>query len=293
MTAKLPTLGMIGLGAMGGPMARNLLTAGYRVHSFDLNRARLAQAVEAGASAEAGAGEVVQAAQIILTSLPSSDAFVAVAEEMILPHAQAGQVIIDLGTTTPPETRRLAALLAAQEVELLDVPVSGGPGGVERRDLYMFAGGPEEVVRAHWPLLAAIGGSDKITYCGPSGCGQVVKGVNQLMMGLVNAAYLEALAFGVNAGVDATIIQQAIGATGRWRQDFSGTTGQIVAGHGEQVGVKFRELPYFLREAMDRKFELPLTERLYAFCDKGERVVVDDHRPAPSFWRELTLGQYE
>jgi 3-hydroxyisobutyrate dehydrogenase-like beta-hydroxyacid dehydrogenase len=292
MTANLPTLGMIGLGAMGGPIARNLLAAGYPVHAFDLNQDRLVEAKSAGAVAATTAHEVVRAGKIILTSLPSSDIFVALAEATMLPHLRAGQIVIDLGTTTPPETRRLAALFAAKEVELLDVPVSGGPGGVERRDLYMFAGGSEVVVRELWPLLTAIGGPDKITYCGPTGCGQVVKGVNQLMMGLVNAAYLEAMAFGVNGGVDATIVQQAIGSTGRWRKDFNSTAAQIVAGDGTQVGVKFRELPYFLREAVENQFELPLTERLYQFCDKGERVVIDDNRPAPSFWRELTLGQY-
>jgi 3-hydroxyisobutyrate dehydrogenase-like beta-hydroxyacid dehydrogenase len=116
----------------------------------------------------------------------------------------------------------------------------------------------------------------------------VVKGVNQLMMGLGSAAYLEAVSFGVSAGVDAAVIRQAIGDTGRWRADFHAVAEMVADGRGPEVGVKFRELPYFLRAAEEAGFSLPLTEILYQFCAIGERVVVDDHRPAPSFWHELT-----
>jgi hypothetical protein len=87
--------------------------------------------------------------------------------------------------------------------------------------------------------------------------------------------------------VDAEVIAQAIGDTGRWRKDFNAVATRVAQGLGEQVGVKFRELPYFLREADEQGFKLPLTETLYAFCDAGERVVIDDNRPAPSFWRQL------
>ncbi len=151
----------------------------------------------------------------------------------------------------------------------------------------MFAGGDETALKQVQPMLTAIGGADKFTHCGPSGAGQILKGVNQLMMGLGNAAYLEALAFGVRAGVDAAVIGRAIGSTGRWRADFSATAAEAAAGGGTGVGVKFRELPYFLQEARESGVSLPLTETLYAFCEHGERVTIDDHRPAPSFWHEL------
>lgn len=291
MATQEPAIGFIGLGAMGGPMVRNLVAAGYRIHAFDLNPERLAASVEGGASAAASAAEVVERGEWILTSLPSSDAFVEVAEQALLPRARPGQVFVDLGTTTPPETRRLAALFEAQGAALVDAPVSGGPGGAEQATLLMFAGGDPTFVERCRPLLQVLAGAGQITYCGPSGCGQVVKGVNQLMMGLGAAAYIEALSFGVNAGVDAATIAQAIGDSGRWRRDFNAVARQAVEGRGESVGVKFRELPYFLREAREQGFELPLTERLYAFCDAGPRVVVDDNRPAPSFWRELTADE--
>jgi 3-hydroxyisobutyrate dehydrogenase-like beta-hydroxyacid dehydrogenase len=138
------------------------------------------------------------------------------------------------------------------------------------------------------PLLEVIGGPDHLTYCGPSGAGQVIKGVNQLLMGLVDAAYLEALAYGVRGGVDAATVRQAVLWPGRER----GSRGEriarrVVDGQAAQVGVKFRELPYFLRDAAERGVPLPLTQALYDFCDAGERVVIDDNRPAPAFWHEL------
>jgi len=282
-----PPLGFLGLGAMGGPMVRSLLRAGYAVHAFDLAPERLAAVVAAGAVGEGSAAAVVAAAEVVLTSLPSSDAFVRLADGTLLPAIRPGQLVVDLGTTTPPETRRLAAAFAAKGAALLDVPVSGGPGGAERADLYLFAGGDEASFRRARPILEAIGGGERLIWCGPSGAGQVVKGVNQLMMGLGNAAYLEALAFGVRAGVDAAVIDRAIGQEGRWRADFHAVAERAARGEGEQVGVKFRELPYFLNEARQRGFALPLTETLLAFCDAGERIVVDDKRPAPSFWHEL------
>lgn len=290
MGATLPTVGFIGLGAMGGPMARALLRATYRVKAFDLLADRLAPCVAAGARAAVDADDAVAFGEIVLISLPSSDAFVRVAEVTLLPRSRPGQVFVDLGTTTPPETRRLAARFAEQGAVLLDVPVSGGPEGAERADLYMFAGGDPAIFAHLRPLLETLGGASRLIWCGPSGAGQVVKGVNQLMMGLGNAAYLEALAFGARAGVDPAVVAQALGSTGRWRKDFNATALQVAQGEGEEVGVKFRELPYFLREAREQGFVLPLTDALYGFCDGGERVVVDDNRPAPSFWHELQTG---
>jgi len=287
MTEQLPTIGFIGLGAMGGPMARNLLAAGYPVFGFDLDQSQLAAAQKAGAQPSESIAALLARATIIMTSLPSSQAFITVAENELLPHVQSGQTVIDFGTTAIPKTRELATEFAAKGVGFIDAPVSGGPGGVAQKQLYIFIGGEQAIVEQHMPLFITVGGPERLTYCGTVGAGQAVKGVNQLMMGLGNAAYLEAISFGVNAGVDAAVIQQALGNTGRWRADLHNTASQIVSSNGEEVGVKFRELPYFLEAAETLGFPLPLTEHLFNICDEGERVVIDDNRPAPSFWREL------
>jgi 3-hydroxyisobutyrate dehydrogenase-like beta-hydroxyacid dehydrogenase len=248
---------------------------------------RLAEVTAAGAEAGADVADVVTRCEVIATSLPSSESWVEVAESAILPHARAGQLFIDFGTVTPPETRRLAARFAEHGVDLIDSPVSGGGRGAEQAQLYMFVGGAPEAFERCRPILEIVGGSDRITYCGPAGSGQVVKGVNQLMMGIVEAAYLEAIAFGVNSGVDIEVIERAIGNSGRWRVDFNQTARRILDGQGTTVGVKFRELPYFLRAAEHDGFDLPITQVVRSYCEEGERVAFDDHRKAPSYWHEL------
>ncbi|MCC6443090.1 MAG: KTSC domain-containing protein [Armatimonadetes bacterium] len=289
-------LGLLGLGEMGGPIARKLMEAGYSLIGFDPVPSRLDACVQAGIRAAGSEGEVVRQADIVLTSLPSSEAFVEMAEKHLIPLSRKGQIFIDLGTVAPPETRRLAADFAAKGALLLDAPVSGGPQGAEAGSLRVFVGGDEPVMEECRPILEALGNPAYIVYCGPSGSGQVVKGVNQLAMGLGAAAYLEAVAFGMRAGVDAETIRAAVGESGGagdWRAFIEFVAARAAAGEAQKIGVKFREMPYFLREAEEQHFELPLTQTLYAFCDAGERVVVDDHRTAPSFWHELMASAGE
>jgi 3-hydroxyisobutyrate dehydrogenase-like beta-hydroxyacid dehydrogenase len=275
-------IGFIGLGAMGAPMVKHLLAAGYDVSGYDIRPERRT-------SPELSLAGVVAQADVVLTSLPSSEAFVSVAENELVPAAKAGQVFIETGTTTPLEIRRLAGLFAARGAALLDAPVSGGPQGGERADLWMWVGGDEAVFEWSRPILEALAGKGKLFHCGASGAGQIIKGVNQLKSALHNAAYLEALAFAVNAGLDAALVQRAFGGDKQtWPLGITGAAWQASQGQAEGIGVKFRELPYYLREAKERGFELPLTATLYAFMEDGERVVIDDNRPAPSFWRELT-----
>src|SRR5688500_5172470 len=213
----LPTLGFLGLGVMGGPFVQNLLAAGYVVHAYDPDPVRLAGSVEAGALDAPNAGATVDRAAILLTSLPSSESFVRLAEETLLPRARSGQLFIDLGTVVPGETRRLAARFAEKGASLVDAPCSGGPDGVRSRTLRLFVGGGSASGARALPVLAALLGPAHLTVCGPSGAGQVVKGVNQLAMGLGAAAYLEAVAFGVRLGVDPGLIGAAVGGEDGWR----------------------------------------------------------------------------
>ena len=283
-----PRLGFIGLGAMGGPMARNLMRAGYPLAAFDIDAERLAACVAAGAAAAENAEDAVRRADVVLTSLRSSAIFVEVAEQALVPSARAGQVFIDLGTTEAAQTRRLAAAFAARGAALLDAPVSGGPGGSASGTLRMFVGGDRAVADRLQPLLEVLGDPARIVYCGPSGCGQIVKGVNQLAMGLADAAYLEAIALGVRAGIDPEAIRVGVGGDDDWRGHFASLAKRVADGRGESVVVKFPELPYFLSEAAEQHVLLPLTRALYEFCTAGDVSFRDNMgRPTVSFWREL------
>ena len=128
-----------------------------------------------------------------------------------------------------------------------------------------------------------------MVYCGPSGSGQIVKGVNQLAMGLGDAAFMEAMAFGVCAGVDPSAIREAVGMGEGWRGQFDRIAKRIIDGEGGTLVVKYPELPYFLAAAEASMFEIPLTEALYEFCKKANYEMFDNmNRPSRSFWRTLT-----
>jgi len=273
---------------MGAPMAANLVRAGYSVVVHDVRPEGVAACAEAGAVAARGVDDLMRTVDVVMTSLPSSAVFVALAERELLPRVRAGQVLIDLGTTEAPETRRLGREFARCGAFLLDVPVSGGGQGAASGSLHMFVGGDPDVAERMMPLLHVLGAPDHVVYCGPSGSGQVVKGVNQLAMGLADAAYLEAVAFGVRAGVDAQAIEAAVGGAEGWRAHFAGIARRVATGKGDDVLVKFPELRYFLSEAQANDFAAPLLRALYDFCRRGEQAWVDNMgRPRPSLWHEL------
>ncbi|MEX0777659.1 MAG: NAD(P)-binding domain-containing protein [Phycisphaeraceae bacterium] len=280
-------LAFLGLGAMGGGMARCLLRAGYTVTAFDPDAGSLAAVAAEGARPAASAREAVGHGQVVLTSLPNSEVLVQTAEVDLLPKARPGQVFTDLGTVVTAEVRRLAQAFAARGAALLDAPVSGGPSGAAQGELRIFVGGDHAIFQQCRDVLAVLGAADGVTYCGPSGCGQIVKGVNQLAMGLVNAAVLEALAFGVLAGVDIQTLARAVGGTTGWRSVLGGVCGQVAAEAGNMVGTKVDQLPYFLNEARRHGFDLPLSHALREFCKDGPIVGMEANRRSPSFWHQL------
>ena len=286
---QLPTIGFIGLGNMGGRMAKNLHNAGYPLIGYDIDTAKCTALAAIGATTGKDTTEVVKNSDVIMTSLRSSDVFCRVAEQSFLPNADNGKIFIDLGTTEVEKTRDLAAALTEKGATLIDAPVSGGPHGSETGTLRIFVGGDAEVVEKCRPILEVLGEPKYVVYCGPSGSGQIVKGVNQLAMGLADAAFMEAMAFGVRAGVDPKAIRDAVGMGDGWRGQFDRIAKRIIDGEGKTLVVKYPELPYFLAAAEATGFEIPLTEALYEFCKKGDYRMFDNmNRPSRSFWHELT-----
>ncbi len=291
---QLPRIGFIGLGNMGGKMAKNLHNAGYPLIGYDIDAEKCAALAATGATAGKGTIEVVKNSDIVMTSLRSSDVFCSVAEEYFIPNARDGQVFIDLGTTEVERTRNLATALAEKGATLIDAPVSGGPNDSETGTLRIFVGGEASAVEKCRSILEILGESKYVVYCGPIGSGQIVKGVNQLAMGLGAAAYMEAMAFGVCAGVDPVAIRNVVGMGSGWRGEFDRIAKRIVDGTGKKLVVKYPELPYFLAAAEASGFEIPLTKALYEFCKKGDYEMFDNmNRPSRSFWHELTKDSEE
>ena len=286
---QLPRIGFIGLGNMGGRMAKNLHNAGYPLIGYDIDAAKCAALTATGATSGQNAAEVIKNSDVIMTSLRSSDIFCNVAEQHLIPNARDGQAFIDLGTTEVEKTRDIATTFAERGATLIDAPVSGGPHGSETGTLRIFVGGDAIGVEKYRPILEVLGEPKYVVYCGPSGSGQIVKGVNQLAMGLGDAAFMEAMAFGVCAGVDPTAIREAVGMGDGWRGQFDRIAKRIIDGEGGTLVVKYPELPYFLASAEAAGFEIPLTEALYEFCKKENYEMFDNmNRPSRSFWRTLT-----
>ena len=286
---QLPRIGFIGLGNMGGRMAKNLHNAGYPLIGYDIDATKCATLAVTGATVGQDTTEVVKNSGVIMTSLRSSDIFCNVAEQHLIPNARDGHVFIDLGTTEVEKTRDIAMAFAERSATLIDAPVSGGPQGSETGTLRIFVGGEEGAVEKCRPILEVLGEPKYVVYCGPSGSGQIVKGVNQLAMGLGDAAFMEAMAFGVCAGVDPTAIREAVGMGEGWRGQFDRIAKRIIDGEGGTLVVKYPELPYFLAAAETSGFEIPLAEALYEFCKKENYEMFDNmNRPSRSFWRTLT-----
>ena len=285
---QLPKIGFIGLGNMGGRMAKNLHNAGYPLIGYDIDAAKCDALAATGATAGKDTPEVVNNSDVVMTSLRSSDIFCSVAEEHLIPNARDGQVFIDLGTSEVEKTRDIATAFAGKGATLIDAPVSGGPNGSETGTLRIFVGGDAAVVEKCRPILEVLGEPQYVVYCGPSGSGQIVKGVNQLAMGLGDAAFMEAMAFGVCAGVDPEAIRNVVGMGDGWRGQFDRIAKRILDGEGKTLVIKYPELPYFLAAAEASGFEIPLTKALYEFCKKGNYEMFDNmNRPSRSFWRTL------
>ena len=282
-------IGFIGLGNMGSWMAKKLYDAGYLLIGNDIDEAKCTALAEIGAKTISDTTQVVKECDVVMTSLRSSDVFFNVAETYFLPNAEDAQIFIDLGTSEVGKTQELATDLSKTGSILIDAPVSGGPHGSETGTLRIFIGGDAQAVEKCRPILEVLGDPKFVVYCGPSGSGQIVKGVNQLAMGLGAAAYMEAMAFGVCTGVDPIAIHKAIGMGDGWRGEFDRIAKRIIDGSGKRLVVKYPELPYFLAEAEASGFEIPLTEALYEFCKKGSYEMLDNmNRQSRSFWHELT-----
>lgn len=214
-----PTVGFIGLGIMGQPMALNLVKAGYRLVVFNRSREK----------ADAMAGECVQVAsspaevasrcQMVITIVTDSAAVeeVIAGPQGLLGSVTTGSVVIDMSTISPAVEQRLDSELRKVSATLVDAPVSGGDIGAQNATLAIMAGGDRESFERSLPLFEAMGKT--ITYCGPVGSGQLTKLCNQILVSVSLLAVTEAITFARKTGLDPETMIEAVkgGAAGSWQ----------------------------------------------------------------------------
>lgn len=187
-------VGFIGLGNMGGPMARNLAAAGHEVTGFDV----AAPDVE-GVIPALSAVEAAQGAEVVITMLPNGEILRSVAAQVI-PAMQGGAVLCDCSTVDVDSARAVAEQARAAGLDALDAPVSGGVGGAAAGTLTFMVGGSAEAFATVKPLFDIMG--QKAVHCGDSGAGQAAKICNNMILGVTMIATCEAFALADKLGLD-------------------------------------------------------------------------------------------
>lgn len=196
------SVGFIGLGIMGKPMAANLIRAGHSLVVHNRSQSAVDELVSLGAERQDSAREVGQAADVVITMLPDSPDVeqVVCGPNGLIEAARPGQLVIDMSTINPLVSQRLGARLADKGGSMLDAPVSGGEEGAKQGILSIMVGGDEADFERAMPLFEVMGKT--ITRIGPLGSGGFTKLANQMIVAINLAAIGEALAFGTSAGVD-------------------------------------------------------------------------------------------
>ena len=202
-------IGMIGLGIMGKPMAKNLLKAGYDLTVSDLNKATVDEVVAAGAKSATNA-EIGETCDLVLTMVPNSPQVKAVmlGEDGVAAHMKPGSVFIDMSSINPVASKEIAAELAKKGIEMLDAPVSGGEPKAIDGTLSFMVGGKKEVFEKFKPVLEAMGSS--VVLCGDVGAGNTTKLANQIIVACNIQAVAEAFTLAQKAGVDPQLVFEAI-----------------------------------------------------------------------------------
>jgi 2-hydroxy-3-oxopropionate reductase len=206
------TIGFIGLGVMGKPMAKHLITAGHRVIVHNRSRPAVDELVAAGATAGGSPEDVARASTVVITMLPDTGDVerVLTGANGVLSGLQSGAVVIDMSSISPVATERLATLVSEKGASMLDAPVSGGEIGAINASLSIMVGGEEAVFTRVRPILGAMGNAERIIYIGRSGAGQICKVCNQIAIGGALVGVSEAFALAKKAGVDAARVRQAL-----------------------------------------------------------------------------------
>jgi len=286
------TIGFIGLGIMGRPMAHNLLKAGFPLVVQNRHQEVTNEFLAAGAQATSQPRDIAASCDVVITMLPGP----AQVEEVLLgpagviEGAHQGLVVIDMSTIAPVVASTVAARLAEHSITLLDAPVSGGDKGAIAGTLSIMVGGDEETFHRCMPIFQALGKT--IVHVGTSGAGQVVKACNQIVVALIIEAVSEALVLGSKAGVDPAKILQVLGG-GLASNRVIELRGASMLAHdftpGGRVRFHHKDLGFALETARTYGVSLPVTalvDQMFASLEVTGRGDLD-HTALLTYLEEL------
>ncbi len=225
----MDTIGFIGLGLMGRPMAKNLLKAGYPVVVHSRSQGPVDDVVASGATRAASPAEVARQTTRIITMVPDSPDVELVLEgpDGVFSAMQRGTILVDCSSILPGVARRLADRATELGGTMLDAPVSGGDIGAINGTLSIMVGGDAAAFATVKPILDVMGNPEKVVHIGDAGAGQLCKLCNQMVIGGTLAVVAEAFALAGKAGVDAAKVREAL--LGGFAQS------RVLEVHGERV----------------------------------------------------------
>ena len=285
-------IGLIGLGIMGKPMAKNLLKAGYDLTVSDLNQASVDEIVAAGAKAATNA-EIGETCDVVLTMVPNSPQVKAVmlGEDGVAAHMKPGSVFIDRSASPPGASKVLAAVRAPRRLDPPAAPVAGGEPKAIDGTLSFMVGGKQEIFDQYKELLGAMGAS--VVRCGDVGAGNTTKLANQIIVACNIQALSEALTLAKMAGVDPELVFQAIRGGLAGSTVMNAKAPMMIEGNdkpGFKIDLHIKDLNNALDCAHTVGSPLPMTAAVQEIFQwlHNNGCGQDDHSSIIKYYKKLT-----
>ena len=286
------TIGFIGLGIMGKPMAKNLLKAGYSLVVYDVMAAPVTELVAAGATAGTSPKDVAAQCDLIITMLPNSPHVktAVTGPNGVIEGAKPGSIVVDMSSIAPAASRELADELAKKGIEMLDAPVSGGEPKAIDGSLSVMVGGKEAIFAKVKDVLLKMAASAVL--CGDIGAGNVTKLANQIIVALNIAAMSEAFVLATKAGVDPERVFDAIKGGLAGSTVLNAKAPMVLNGNykaGFRIELHIKDLQNALDTAHESGVPIPLTSQVMEILQalKVDGKQTDDHSGIIQFYEKL------
>jgi len=278
MSSSIKTVGFIGTGLMGLPMAKNILSKKFTLNVWNRTPGKTLELQKKGARVFKDIKDLVQNSKVIVSMLANDDVCKAILIKKIQPYLQKGQIVIDMSSTTQNTALEIGKALKKKKAFFLDAPVSGGTIGAEKGMLAIMVGGDKKIFNNVMPLFKSMGTA---IYVGKTGCGQVAKLANQTIVGISIGAVSEALILAEAAGADPKAVREIM------LRGFAG--GPILQNHGLRILTKnfkpggkastqLKDMNNIIATAKKYKLHLPIAKKvqeLYAKTVKSGRANLD------------------
>jgi 2-hydroxy-3-oxopropionate reductase len=278
MNSSIKTVGFIGTGLMGLPMAKNILSKKFKLNVWNRTPGKTIELQKKGAKVFKDIKDLVQNSKVIVSMLANDDVCKAILIKKIQPYLQKGQIVIDMSSTTQNTALEIGKALKKKKAIFLDAPVSGGTIGAENGTLAIMVGGDKKIFNTVMPLFKSMGTA---IYVGKTGCGQVAKLANQTIVGISIGAVSEALILAEAAGADPKAVREIM------LRGFAG--GPILKNHGLRILTKnfkpggkastqLKDMNNIIATAKKYKLNLPIAKKvqeLYAKTVKSGRANLD------------------